>query len=174
MKRPELVVLSLLFASGSLFIPQYAFAETSTNIHISNEGNDAHSEVNVQNNNNASTICINGKCTTSGGSDTTTHVCINGSCTDSNDGDVDASSDDGNSQVHIHSKSNALVNSSPTTSVPTSIPTLSISPTPNISKMMEDEGKRISQSLHKTAQERETLVQQVVTAITDFFKNFHL
>jgi hypothetical protein len=174
MKRIGFIILSFIFVSGSFFITSHAFAETSITTQISNESNGSHSEVNVQNNTDSSTICINGKCTTSGGSDAKTHVCINGNCMDSDNGNVDAHSDDGTSQVHIHNTSGAPVSVSPTTDDFTSTPIPSVSPTPNISKMMEDESKKISQSLHDTTQERDSLVQQVVTAITDFFKSFHL
>lgn len=180
MKKIGLVTLFSTLLYGSFFITP-VFAANSTNVQISNEGNNSQSNVDVENNTDASTICINGKCTTSGGSDNNMRVCINGKCTDSHDSNVDAHSDDGNDQVHIHS----TTSSSPTPTVlPTQkvhedvtisvIPSISVSPTPNISKMMDQEGKKISQELHDTTKERDSLVQQVVTALSDLFKNLHL
>src|SRR5579885_2168157 len=89
------IIISLLAA------PQI-FAEANTTIKVSNTNNST-SDINVQNSTGESTVCINGNCTTTTGSDSnSTNVCINGTCYTSDTGNLDVQSDNGNNQVHIH------------------------------------------------------------------------
>jgi hypothetical protein len=122
-------VYTLITIFSIAFIPQAVFADSSTSVDISNNGDSSHNEVNVQSNTGGNTICQNGNCTTTSGGNGQSTVCINGNCQTSN-GNIDMQSDDGHDQVHI---SNDASNVSPTvTSVPTDAP-VSISPEPSLS-----------------------------------------
>ncbi len=93
------ILLLLLF---SLAAVPFTFAKTETHIEVSNNGEGANSEVNVENSTGESTVCVNGKCTTSSGnSENNSTVCINGECTTSN-GDVNIHSEDENAKVTIN------------------------------------------------------------------------
>jgi hypothetical protein len=106
MKRAALAyTISILTILGLLAVTP-AFATTS--VDISNNGEGATSNVNVHTNTGQNTVCINGKCTTSGGTNGTSTVCINGRCTTSNEGTIDRHEDGAN--VHVDNSGNSSVN----------------------------------------------------------------
>ncbi|MGH9858262.1 MAG: hypothetical protein ACRD4B_10500, partial [Acidobacteriota bacterium] len=81
--------------------PLTAHAATS-HVSIENNSEGAHSSVQVnQEGSGQTTVCQNGRCTTTGGSSQST-VCLNGECKTYEDGNVDIQSDDGNTKVKIN------------------------------------------------------------------------
>ncbi|GEM_PF-5450099 len=118
MKRSvQSYIIGILALFGLLVVP-LAFAET--NVDISNNDEGAHSSVDVHTNTGNNTICQNGKCTTSNGSNGKSTVCINGKCETSEDGSVHMESNDGHSKVDINNKtgnSSVNVNQNSTTNV---------------------------------------------------------
>ncbi len=153
-------IIILLF----FFIPtSIAFADT--HVTVSNNGTGSNSDVSVnQQTSGQTTTCINGNCTTTGGGSHAT-VCINGKCTESDNGDIDAQSDDGHSQVHIsNSGTNSSTSSTSSNNSKTSISVKS--DTDSNSEEKEESTK--SAEIKKKIQKAKSLFEM----IRDFFKSF--
>jgi len=105
MKYSGPILLSAVALLVVLSHPSKVNAET--NVEISNNGEGATSNVDVHTNTGGNTICVNGKCTTSGENNGKSTVCINGKCQTSTDGDLHVTSEDGKAKVNVdHSKVN--------------------------------------------------------------------
>lgn len=135
MRRTVLFSLISIFLIGFLSLPRSVFAESTVNISNNEEGSQTH--VNVNTNTGSNTVCINGKCTTSGGSNGQSTVCINGKCTTSN-GDVNINQE--GADIHIKTNSSSTsVNQNSDTNTSTNVnvtvnpsPSPTASPTPKI------------------------------------------
>lgn len=91
----KVILFSILF----LLIAPLAHA-SEVKVNISNNSSGSSSNVSVNSTSEGtSTTCVNGNCTTTGGS-SHSKVCINGECTES-DGDVEIKKDDGNNHLYI-------------------------------------------------------------------------
>lgn len=128
------IVFGLLLNLG--FVSQVFANETK--VSISNNADNAKSNVSVKSNTGENTVCINGECTTSSDEgESKSTVCVNGKCYTSDDGDLDV--EEGNSKVHIS-------NSDEKASVSTTL-----TPKPTIIKEAEKEEIKelIKQSIDK-------------------------
>ena len=93
-----------------------------------------------------STTCINGKCTTTGGS-SNAKVCVNGECYESKDGNISVESKDGNTKVNITNSSDSEVI------------------TEN-----SDEDETIDDAIEEDSdevEENKTIIQRVISAVSD-------
>lgn len=143
MKLPAKIIITVGIALG-LLIPQAAYAEVKVDI----SGNEGSSRVNVNSQSTGtSTICQNGKCTTTEGESSST-VCINGKCSTSN-GDVNYESNDGTTRVQINSNTG---NNSIIVGTPTSGPTKTPTPTKPEPTMDPDIQAEIEQAQKEAAE----------------------
>jgi len=92
-----------------------------------------------------STTCINGKCTTTGGS-SNTKVCVNGECYESKDGSISVESKDGNTKVNINNSDES-------------------------NTVIEDDEDEEEESLENVIEgdnnEKKTIIQVVITVVSD-------
>lgn len=157
----------ILFAVLAVFlIPQTAAASVDVNISNNNDSSDNSVSVNSQSSGESNT-CINGKCTTTGGGSHAT-VCINGHCTNSDSGNVDMQSDDGHSQVHIHSNTSGNSVTPEASSDQSAISgEPSITPNPTIIQMRKD----INDKVHKQTDEVKKHLKSQESAFSAFIKS---
>jgi hypothetical protein len=90
-KNQKPKIKNLLVGFLVLFIPQIAFAQSTTTVEVkTNTGNN--------------TVCVNNKCETRSSGTSKSRVCVNGECHES-DGDLKVESQNGKTKVDIKSKS---------------------------------------------------------------------
>ncbi len=150
MKRTAILISTF----SLLLIPSPAFAEV--NVQVSNS--EGSSQVNVNSESTGtSTICQNGKCTTTGGESTST-VCINGKCTTTNE-DVNYQSEDGSTKVEVNN-SGAKVEVSP-------IITNKENPTPTLSEPTITQNPEVEKKIAKVEEKVEEMQSQVKQRMKD-------
>ena len=153
----------------------------NNDVEISNNGEGSLTNVDVQTNTGNNTICVNGKCTTSGGSTGASHVCINGKCYDSDSGNLNVQSDDGHAKVTINNNSNTATPA--VEPAETQDPSETVNedvggvPTPEISKIIEEHKNDIDkqkQQIDAHLARHQALLQGLLDSLNNFFKNFRL
>jgi hypothetical protein len=179
-------VYTLITIFAIALLPQAAFADSSTSVDISNNGDGSHNEVNVQSNTGGNTICQNGNCTTTSGGNGQSTVCINGNCQSSN-GNIDMQSDDGNDQVHINNDTSdsptATVTPVPTDATISISPESSLSPVPSMTpdptiaqmrkqvrKQIKEQVKQLKEHVKDQDAALSTLVQSLQNLLNGLFK----
>lgn len=168
MKRTALII-----GIVSLFVlPTVVLAEV--NVNVSN--GESTSEVNVQSESSGtSTVCQNGKCTTSNGENSST-VCVNGKCTTSGE-DVDYKSEDGNTRIRINNNS-TNVQVGPTDTDGTPFPTKpqpAITVDPEIEKEIEEaqkESEVIQERVKQRIKEQESALDAFIKAELESLQKF--
>jgi uncharacterized low-complexity protein len=164
MKRTAkfLILFGLPF---SLLFAQVAYAEVSVQVSSSNESS---SNVSVQSESSGTTtVCQNGKCTTTGG-DSKSTVCVNGKCTTTGE---DVNYEDGNTRIRINNNE-TNVQVGPTASdenkvTPTDIPEPTITVNPTITKEIEDaqkESEAIQERIKARVKEQESAIETFIKA----------
>jgi len=148
-----------------LVIPPMVMAEVSVNV---SSDTSSESDISVQSESSGtSTVCQNGKCTTSGGEGKST-VCVNGKCTTSGE-DVDYKSEDGNTRIRINNNS-TNVQAGPTDTEDKTIPTKpqpKITVDPEIEKEIEEaqkESEVIQERVKQRVKEQESALQTFIKA----------
>ena len=176
MKRTA-IITSVLALGISVILPQAAFAEVNVEV----TGNDASSNVNVhQEGSSSTTICQNGKCTTTGGGSKSTY-CVNGKCTTTDD-NVDYQSEDGNTRIKINNNSSDD-EVGPTISVtkppkPTiTKPTITITQE-EIDKKVEEAEKKVDEAVERIKERAKSndgalgaFIKAEMNSLTDFLEN---
>lgn len=174
----RIIVFSL---SLVLLVPQLAFADTS--VDVSNNADGSSNSVNVNSQSQGQSItCVNGNCTTTGGGSKTT-VCHNGQCSTTDDGNVDYSSPDGHTQVHVHndtsgnSVSNSpepTANSTDVTPSPTDTPEPTMTPDPTITQMRNDINEHVQKEIAGVKEHMKSqndAISQLFKTLQDMFDN---
>ncbi len=147
MKRTAFTFIGI--STTLLAIAPSVFA--ASNVSITNNGEGASSTVNVQTNTGNNTICVNGKCTTSGGEAGKSTVCINGKCTTS-EGNVNVQSEDGTAKVNINNN-NSSVNVEQKSERKTSVQVNQETQGASTDSKTEEEKKKVGEA-RKKAQEK--------------------
>lgn len=149
----------ILFGLTAVFmLPQSAFATVDVRV---SSTNDSTSSVNVDSQDSGTTtICQNGKCTTTGGESTST-VCVNDKCTTTKD-DVNYQSEDGNTRIRIN-KNGTNVEVGPKGTTPN--PTITIDP--QMQKEIEEaqkEAEAVQNRIKQRAKDQESSLQTFIKA----------
>jgi hypothetical protein len=187
MKR--LAGIYTLIAIVTVFIfPQVSLADSSSNVDISNNGTNSHTQVNVQTNTGGNTICQNGNCTTTSGGNGTATVCINGNCQTSDSGNINVQSQGGNDQVNVTSNSSGAtvtVTPEPTQVSPSPLPSVStepsLTPNPTVTVMRNDLNRHVKKEIDQIKEHVkdqnvaissfiQTEVHDLQSFLTGFFK----
>lgn len=168
---------SSLFAIFSIFLLSHsAYADSSTNVNISNNGSNSQSSVNVQNNTGGNTICQNGNCTTTSGNGGQSTVCINGQC-ETSSGNINMQSNNGDDQVHISNNATISTTPAPTTYTisvtPILSPAISISPIPtsNLSPTITQLHRVIHKQIKKQIQDLKEHIKNQDVVITSLMQS---
>jgi hypothetical protein len=154
----------LIGLASFLLMPAVAYAEVNVDI----TGNESSSNVSVESESNGtSTICQNGKCTTTGGGSTST-VCVNGKCTTSGN-NVNYESEDGSTRIRIN---NNTTNDPMPTSKPevTKGPTPTKQPTPTIDPQIQKEIETAQKEAEAVQERIKQRVKDQESAIEAFIK----
>lgn len=147
MKRTAFTFIGI----STTLLAMASHVSATSNVSISNNGAGATSTVNVQTNTGNNTICVNGKCTTTGGEVGKSTVCINGKCTTS-EGNVNVQSEDGSAKVNINNNSSS-VTQAPKSQTKTSIQVNQQTLGENIDAKKE-EAKKKAEEARKKAEEK--------------------
>lgn len=174
MKRTA-IITSILALGISVTLPQAAMAE----VHVEVTGNDASSNVNVhQEGSSSTTVCQNGKCTTTGSESKSTY-CVNGKCT-TTEGDVDYKSDDGTTRIQINNDSDVEIE--PTIDItkpptPTVVkPTITVDP--ELEKKIDEAEKEVDETVARIKERVKTedgalasFIKEEIDSLTKFLED---
>ncbi len=164
--------------------PQAAFADSTTTINLSNNGENSQNDVTV-NSNTGGMNCVNGNCTTPSSTDQVTS-CINGQCQTSDNGNLHMQSSDGNDQVTVNdaaptisvtmvpSPTQAGITISPSASVAISVsPVVSTTPSAQIHHLKKQIRKQIEELKEHMKDQNATLsslMQSLQDLLNGLFK----